>query len=331
MSISSLPPQPSLSLTQPPYQAGPAKHSSATTPETPSRDAHDKSPNTENTQAASIAPRSPDALSKMQKIAQLLSRESLINMMRAPYAKETAQNLKDLRALLSPDSLNLLSDDPKERAQIRAKVGELLSEKNIHGLRREATALPIAALTPEKIRERTAKIDPQESFDACRQVGKELKAEKLNIRHRERHCEPLCKNLIAIGQPLTLDTPGTPPVVKTETPAIPPSPNVAPRSKSTPQTITHDHAQASAEALATMREIGEILNRDSLIRMMREPNTTETVEHVKALERLLSDESLNSLSADPSEVAQLRTVINQIMSEANLQSLLREATFAVVT
>lgn len=74
-----------------------------------------------------------------------------------------------------------------------------------------------------------------------------------------------------------------------------------------------------------MRDIADILSRDSLIRMMREPNTTYTAQRMKKLDALLSEDSLNSLSSDLKEVQKLRALIDRILSEENLQSLLHEA------
>lgn len=378
MSISSFPPQPFMPMTQPPVQASPNKSSPAKSPEKSSREnldsqnqlqgeRNDKSSGPDNTQAAPTKPPSEAVIAKMNKIADLLSRDNLIQMMRDPYSKETAQSLKDLRELVSPSSLNSLSRDPAEQAQLRAKVSEVLSEKNIHGLRSEAAAVPIPALTPERIRERTAKSDPQESYEASRQVEKELEEEKINIRHRTRQCQPLCKNLIAMGQPLSTQGADAKPELKPDLSA-----NSTPRSKSAPQTFTSPStptapvasphttplegsdrekpapqtrpqaeapskpvdtnevktpsgSQPSPEALAKMRRLGELLSRENLIFMMQQPNSTFTAKCMRELDALLSEDSLNSLSSDPAEVAKLRSLISQVMSDANLQALLHEA------
>ena len=378
MSIPSLLPQPFMPMPYPPVQAGPNTSSPVKSPEKSSREnldsqnhlqgeRNDKSSGSDNAQAAPTKAPSAEILAKMSKIADLLSRDNLIQMMRDPYSKETAQSLKDLRELLSPSSLDSLSRDPAEQAQLRARVSEVLNEKNIHGLRTEAAAVPVPALTPERIRERTAKTDPQESYEASRQIEKELEEEKINIRQRTRLCEPLCKNLIAIGQPLSKHGADAKPELKPDLSA-----NRTPRSKSAPQTFTSPSpptaavdsphttplegsdrekpapqtrpqaeapdkpvdtnevktpsgSQPSPEALIKMRRLGEILSRENLIFMMQQPNSTLTAQCMRELDALLSEDSLNSLSSDPAEVAKLRSLISQVMSEANLQVLLYEA------
>lgn len=323
MSISPMPHQPSIPLTPTPSPTGPHTPSQVKRHEHESHHHHDKPLDTDKTPEKSTAPPSADALAKMNQLGRLLNRDNLIQMMRAPYSAETRQSVKALRQLVSKETINTLTRDPKERADLRAKLGELFSEKNIHILQREASALPIAELTPERIAQRTADADPEKSYEATQKIQSELDDEKLNTRNRKRQCQPLCEKLIAIGQSLGTQAPEA-------TPGSKPEADVTPHHNSTVH-HHHNHAQVqsdtplSPEALTTMRDLADILSRNSLIRMMHEPHTTYNAQRRKRLDELLSEDSLNSLSSDLKEVKKLRALIDLILSLENLQSLLYEA------
>lgn len=267
----------------------------------------------------------------MRTIADLLSRDSLIEMMREPYSKKTVQRLKELRTLLSKDSLNTLTRDPAERAQLRSGISQVLSEKNIHVLQREAAAVPNSNLTPEKIRERTFKTNPEESYVASQQIHDELQQEKADTRERTRLCEPLCKNLVAIGQPLSNQAPETNAELDANDPAKPPlvkpkslQPEV-PTPPSSPQEVSETSGtRHTPEVLAKLRRIGELLSRDSL-QMLREPNTKQSLQRMEELRVLLSEKSINSLSSHHSELAAFRASVSQVLSATNLRALELEA------
>lgn len=291
-----------------------------------------KASSNEGVKAESSTPPSAETVAKMRTIADLLSRDSLIEMMREPYSKKTVQRLKELRTLLSKDSLNALTRDPAERAHLRSGISQVLSEKNIHVLQREAAAVPNPNLTPEKIRERTFKTDSEESYHASQRIHDELQQEQADTRERTRLCEPLCKNLVAIGQPLSnqatetnaeLDAndPAKPPLVKPKSlqPEVPTPP-------SSPQEVSETSGtRPTPEVLAKLRRIGELLSRDSLIQMLREPNTKQSLQRMEELRVLLSEKSINSLSSHHSELAAFRAGVSQVLSATNLRALELEA------
>ncbi|MBX7276460.1 hypothetical protein K2E95_12835 [Pseudomonas sp. ERGC3:01] len=107
--------------------------------------------------------------------------------------KDTAQSLKDLRALLSEDSLNTLTSDPAVMSQLRDNIGRTLSEKNIKAGQAEAAWIPNPDLTPERIQERTSQVDPAESYVAIKQIEIERQQEKANTLQRTRLSTPSAK------------------------------------------------------------------------------------------------------------------------------------------
>jgi hypothetical protein len=340
MSITSLSHQAPMPMLSNSFQAGSNDPSQKKQPEGLPRDSleppkqlQDEAPDSAFTaEAAATSQPSPDVIAKWNRVAQLLTADSLIQMLRKPYSKDTAQSLKDLRALLSEDSLNTLTSDPAVMSQLRDNIGRTLSEKNIKAGQAEAAWIPNPDLTPERIQERTSQVDPAESYVAIKQIEIERQQEKANTLQRTRLSTPLSKNLIAIGKPFQPAEADTTPE---STPAEPDSNPLATskplQSEGTKKPSNIDESQAdsntgaSAEATAKKDRLEQLLSRDSLIQMMREPNSKETAQRAQELRELLSEDSLKTLEPDPAKREKIQNIIRQIFSPANLEALQREA------
>ena len=137
MSITSLLPQAPLPMLSNPNPTGSNDPAPKQPPEGPQRDSlnprkplHNETPESPLTaETPTTSEPSPDVIAKMNRITELLSPDSLIQMMRDPYARNTAQSLKDMRELLSEESLNTLTSDPAEMSRLRDNIGQFLSEK----------------------------------------------------------------------------------------------------------------------------------------------------------------------------------------------------------
>ncbi|MGU3307593.1 M10 family metallopeptidase C-terminal domain-containing protein [Pseudomonas sp. M5A4_2d] len=340
MSITSLPPQAPMPMPSNSFQAGSNDPSQKKQPERLPRDSleppkqlqDEASDSASTAEAAATSQPSPDVIAKWNRIVQLLSTDSLIQMLRNPYAKDTAQSLKELRALLSEESLKTLTSVPAEMSQLRNSIGQVLSEKNIKAGQAEAARVPNPNLTPERIQERTRNVDPEESRMAIKQIEIERQQEKTNELQRTRLSAPLSKNLIAIGKPFQPAEADTTPE---STPAEPDSNPLAKskplQSEGTKKPSNIDECQAdsntgaSAEATAKKDRLEHLLSRASLIQMLRDPNSKETAQRAQELRELLSEDSLKTLAPDPAEREKIQNIIRQIFSPANLEALQREA------
>jgi len=340
MSITSLSPQAPMPMLSNSFQTGSNDPSQKKQPEGPPRasleppkqrqDAASDSALT--AEAAATSQPSPDVIAKRDRIAHLLSTDNLIQMLRDPYSKDTAQSLKDLRALSSEESLKTLTRDPAELSQVRDKIGQVLSEKNIKAGQAEAARVPNPNLTPERIQQRTSKVDPEESHTAINQIEAERQQEKANELQRTRLSTPLSKNLIAIGKPLQKAEADTTPK---STPAEPDSNPLAkskplqPEGTNTPSTLDESQADsttgASAEVKAKMNRLEHLLSRDVLIQMMRDPDSEETAQRGAELVKLLSPDSVKTIATDPAALEKLKDRIKQISSKAYLEAMQREA------
>ena len=330
MSITSLPPQAPLPMLSNPNPTGSNDPAPKQPPEGLQRDSlnnprkplHNETPESPLTaETPTTSEPSPDVIAKMNRITELLSPDSLIQMMRDPYARNTAQSLKDMRELLSEESLNTLTSDPAEMSRLRDNIGQLLSEKHIQARQAEAAVIPNPNLTQERIRERTRKVDPTESYVAYKQIETERQQEHANAQQRIRLSTPLSKNLMAIGKPFQNAETDRNPAAKSKP--------LQPKEDSTPSGIDKNPADAntgaSADAVTKMNRINHLLSRDSLIQMLREPDSEQTTQRKTELQELLSEDSLKTLATDPVELAKLKNTISQIFSETHLQALQREA------
>lgn len=329
MSITSLLPQAPLPMLSNPNPTGSNDPAPKQPPEGLQRDSlnprkplHNETPESPLTaETPTTSEPSPDVIAKMNRITELLSPDSLIQMMRDPYARNTAQSLKDMRELLSEESLNTLTSDPAEMSRLRDNIGQLLSEKHIQARQAEAAVIPNPNLTQERIRERTRKVDPTESYVAYKQIETERQQEHANAQQRIRLSTPLSKNLMAIGKPFQNAETDRNPAAKSKP--------LQPKEDSTPSGIDKNPADAntgaSADAVTKMNRINHLLSRDSLIQMLREPDSEQTTQRKTELQELLSEDSLKTLATDPAELAKLKNTISETLSEASLEALKREA------
>ncbi|HIH0210049.1 TPA: hypothetical protein ACYHGW_002876, partial [Staphylococcus aureus] len=69
------------------------------------------------------------------------------------------------------------------------------------------------------------------------------------------------------------------------------------------------NTKASADAITKMNRINHLLSRDSLIQMLREPDSEQTTQRKTELQELLSEDSLKTLATDPVELAKLKNTI----------------------
>ena len=319
-------------LSAPPFipqlPGNPSKKPSDANPPSPPQDqAPHTPPSSENVNAAPDAGPSAEVQAKIDRIFTLLSRDNIIQMMRAPNGWETRQNLKEIGELLSEDSLKTLTSDPKELAKIKHDIGQGLSEKNMRNLQHEAAV----GENPEQFHHHLSNTDQDVPWRGAQHMQAEQRKEDHRINQRARLCDPLCKRLVAIGEPYRPPEPETAPATapvepdkgtgadtkKTEN-------TLAPRPKTAPQVQTADNARGAGELHPTLKKIDELISRESLVNILRDPDSAQSKQRVEELTRLLSEESLNAWTRDSSLQEKLKERVRQVISGENLDTLRRE-------
>lgn len=317
----------------------PAQKPSGDSVALPENKTSDKLPSTDNAQSATGGGLYAEARKKLERIAELLTRRNLAPMMSEPYSKQNQLTLNELRTLLSEDSINSLSSDSKELAEMRSKIGGALSDRTIRGLQRET------ALGPNfgQVAYDSTNLDPHVPWSRLQAMQSEQRKEDIKVRQRILMSDPLAKKLIDIGGPFQppktdakpADTPVEPDKKPSENATQPeqsvlekPSPRIAPlaQAPNTPSTTeevkTEPTTPRADEAHRKLKQIDELMSRDSLIEMLREPGSQESIQRVEKIKALMSEDSLNILSQDMRD--ELIDRVRLVLSKENLQTLSNE-------
>lgn len=305
----------------------------------PENKTSDKLPNTENAQSATGGDLSAEARKKLERIAELLSRSNLAPMMSEPYSQQNQFNLNELRTLLSEDSINSLSGDAKELAAMRSKIGAALSDKTVRGLQRE-TAL---GSNFGQVAYDSTNLDPHVPWNNLQAMQSEQRKEDLKVRQRILMSDPLAKKLIGMGGPFQPpktdaqpeETPVEPDKKPSkddtqaeQSPLEKPSPRTAPlaqapnKPSNTEEVKTEPTTPHADETYGKLKQIDEMLSRDSLIKMLREPGSQENIQRVEKIKELMGEDSLETLSQDMRD--KLIDRVRLVLSKENLQNLSNE-------
>ncbi|WP_254865938.1 hypothetical protein [Pseudomonas fluorescens] len=309
-----------------------SKKPSDTNPPSPP---HDQAPRTfagnEKVNAAPDTGPSAEVQTKIDKISTLLERNNVIQMMSTPNARETRQNLKEIRELLSEDSLKTLTSNPRELAKLKHDIGQGLNEKNMRSLQREAAVGP----NPEQFHHHLSNTDQDVPWRGAQQMQAEQRKEDHRINQRARLSDPLCKHLVSIGEPYRPPEPETTPATAAVEPDKgtaadnkKPESTLASGPKSAPQIQTADNAQKPGELHPTLKKIDELISRESLVNILRDPDSAQSLQRVEELKGLLNEESLNAWTRDSSLQEKLKARVRQVISGENLDTLRREAGIA---
>ena len=280
----------------------------------------------EKTNGTPDAEPSAEVQEKIDRITTLLDRNTLVQMMSAPNSRETTEKLKEFKELLSDKSLKNLTSNEEELAKLKQLIGQLLSEKNIHNLQREAAAGP----NPEQLHHHLSNTDKDVPWRGAQHLQAEQRKEDVRIRQRSRLCDPLCKRLIAIGQPYQPLESETPPATTPIKPdkvagADPEKPENTPATRpKTAQVQSTDTPRQPGEPHPTLKRIEELVSRESLINILRNPDSEQSVKRVEELTGLLNEASLNALTRDPTLQQKLKDRVRQVISKENLDTLRRE-------
>ncbi|WP_257603982.1 hypothetical protein [Pseudomonas tolaasii] len=281
--------------------------------------------NREPLSAPSGAEPSAEAQEKIDRISTLLERSHLIQMMSTPNARGTREDLKEIRELLSEDSLRTLTSDSVELMKLKRDIGQGLSEKNLRNLQREAAVGP----NPEQFHHHLSNTDHDVPWRGALQMRAEQRKEDHRINQRSRLCESLCQRLIAIGQPYRPPEPETTPDQRAGTDDKKPENTHGVRPKTAPQVQTVHRERAPGEINPTLKRIDELLSRQSLVNILRAPDSAQSVQSIEELTGLLSEASLNAWNQDTRVQERLKDRVRQVISRENLDTLRREENIAV--
>ncbi|MCF5546902.1 hypothetical protein [Pseudomonas salomonii] len=312
----------------------------------PNNQATDTPPSTEHAQTAPDAKDEAEALdkakAKVKRIADMLEHGKLVQMMKDPDSTENQYKLEELGKALNEESIKSLHKNPKYVEEVRTKIGELLSEKYIRHVQREATLGANFGQAPYDHGKADAD-SPWRSIEIMQENQRRL---DLDARQRTQQSDPLTKKLIELGKPFqppktdskpdnALGEPGKKPLKTADQdkqpPLVKPSPRTAPHVKAPDKPASADNVQSeptpllSDDAKAKLKQLDELLSPDNIVKTLRNPHCQESRQRLQAIEDLVSDTSLNAWLPDPEMQAKLKKQVRHLVSPKNLQALLRDA------